>query len=263
MDFTLAFEGFDIGAGAMVFLACAAFVAGFIDSIAGGGGMITIPALLFVGIPPLHALGTNKLQSTFGSFSASVTFYKRGYITLRAHLPYVIVVFASSILGTLCVQAFSADFLRKGIPFLLIIFACYFLFSPKVSERASHALIGSFALGCVLGGIGFYDGFFGPGTGSFFMLAMMVLGGFGLLEALAYAKLFNFATNLASVIMFAYGGKILWGVGLTMAFGQFVGAHLGSRVAMGYGVRVIKPLVVCVSLAACAYLLCKEYVNSL
>ena len=128
----------DINVGMIIFLMFAAFVAGFIDAIAGGGGMITIPALLFVGIPPLQALGTNKFQSCFGSFGASFHFYMKGYIRLREHLPFVIVVFISSLLGTLCVQVFEADFLRKCIPFLLIIFAFYFAF-----VRASHGTLAS------------------------------------------------------------------------------------------------------------------------
>ena len=250
----------DISIWTICALVVAAFVAGCVDAIAGGGGMITIPALLMAGIPPLEALGTNKFQSSFGSFGASVHFYRKGHIELKKHLPFVIVVFCASMLGSLCVQSFESDFLRKCIPFLLMIFALYFLFSPKVTQDSqSPALIGAIPLGFVLGGIGFYDGFFGPGTGSFFMLALIMLGGFSLLQSLAHTKLFNFATNLASVIVFAFGGKILWIVGLCMALGQFVGANLGSALATTYGARIIKPLVVIVSLCACANLLYKEY----
>lgn len=162
-------------------------------------------------------------------------------------------------IGTLSVQVFSADFLSKCIPFLLIIFAFYFLFSPKITEDSSHRLIGTIPLALVLGGIGFYDGFFGPGTGSFLMLAMIVLGGFGLTQSLAQAKMFNFTTNIASTLIFALSGEILYSVGLLMALGQFVGANIGSRIAIGYGVKIIKPLVVCVSLAACVNLLYKQY----
>lgn len=243
----------------VMFLVVAAFVAGFIDSIAGGGGMITIPALLAVGIPPLQALGTNKLQSCFGSFSASFHFYQKGYLKIKENLPFIAVVFMFAVIGTLSVQVFSADFLNKCIPFLLIIFAFYFLFSPKITEDSSHCLIGTIPLALVLGGIGFYDGFFGPGTGSFFMLAMIVLGGFGLTQSLAQAKMFNFTTNIASVLVFALSGEILYSVGLLMALGQFIGANLGSRIAIGYGVKIVKPLVVCVSLAACINLLYKQY----
>lgn len=254
---------FDVSVGMAVFLVVAAFVAGFVDSIAGGGGMITIPALLFVGIPPLQALGTNKFQSCFGSFSASFHFYRKGYVNLGEHWSFVLVAFGGSMCGTLAVQVLQADFLKKFIPFLLMIFALYFLFSPKISEGGKPAVVGGFTLGGVIGVIGFYDGFFGPGTGSFLMLALIALGGYGLLHALAHAKLFNFATNLASMLVFACSGQILWILGLLMAFGQFVGAYFGSRVAIGGGVKIIKPLVVCVSLVACANLLYKEFFTSL
>ncbi len=237
----------------------ALILAAFIDSIAGGGGMITIPALLLAGIPPLEALGTNKFQSCFGSFGATFHFYKRGHIHLKKHIPFVLVVFCASMLGSVSVQMFEADFLRKCIPFLLIIFAFYFLVSPKVTEDSQHVLIGAVPLGLVLGAIGFYDGFFGPGTGSFLMFALIMLGGFGLLQALAHAKLLNFATNLASVVIFACSGKIFWIVGLCMALGQFAGANLGSHIAIGYGARIIKPLVVIVSLCASINLLYREY----
>lgn len=249
----------DISLYTLFALIIVAFIAGCIDAIAGGGGMITIPALLMAGIPPLEALGTNKFQSSFGSFGASVHFYKRGHIELKKHLPFVVVVFCASMLGSLCVQSFESTFLRKCIPFLLIIFALYFLFAPKITQDSHRALVGAFPLGIVLGTIGFYDGFFGPGTGSFFMLAFIVLGGFNILQSLAHAKLLNFATNLASVLIFAFSGKILWIVGLCMALGQFAGANLGSHLATFYGMRLIKPLVVIVSLCACANLLYKEY----
>lgn len=249
----------DMNLWTIAILMIVAFVAGFIDAIAGGGGMLTIPALLFAQVSPLEALGTNKLQSCFGSFSASVHFYKRGHIKLKKHILFVLIVFIASIIGSLSVQSFDADFLRKCIPFLLIVFVCYFLFSPKITESSKQALLGAVPLGFVLGSIGFYDGFFGPGTGSFFMLALIVLGGFGLIQALAHAKLFNFATNFASVIVFAINGQILWVVGLCMAFGQFLGANLGSRVAIGYGVRIIKPIVAIVSLCSCANLIYREY----
>lgn len=250
---------FDVSLGMLVGLAIVAFVAGFIDAIAGGGGMITIPALLFTGIPPLLALGTNKFQSCFGSFSASFHFYRKGYVKLKEHWIFVLLAFLGAMCGTLSVQVIHADSLRKIIPFLLIAFALYFLFSPKVSESNKAALVGAFTLGGVIFGIGFYDGFFGPGTGSFFMLAMVALGGFGILHALAYAKLFNFATNIASMLVFAFSGHILYKVGLCMAVGQFVGANLGSRVAIGGGVKIIKPCVVCVSLIVCGILLYREY----
>ena len=249
----------DLGLDIYVILFCAAFCAGFIDSIAGGGGMITIPALFLAGIPPHQALGVNKLQSCFGSFSATMHFYKKGHIVLKDNIIPVICVFLCAAGGTLLVQFLEAQFLAKCIPFLLIVFALYFLFSPKITEEQSHVCYTHALLYFVLGVIGFYDGFFGPGTGSFLMLALIMLGGYGLKNALAHAKLFNFTSNIASMLVFAIGGQILWVLGFLMGAGQFIGANLGSRLALRYGIKIVKPLVVGVSLIVCVKLLYDEY----
>ncbi|STQ87173.1 hypothetical protein LS73_001055 [Helicobacter muridarum] len=245
----------DISIDTLGILVLVAFVAGLIDSIAGGGGMITIPSLWLAGIPPHIALGTNKLQSCFGSFSAALHFYKKGFLNLKNNLAFVISVFIFASLGALLVRAFDAEFLSKCIPFLLIIFAFYFLFSPKVSNQESKPRSNRFLLGIVFGIIGFYDGFFGPGTGSFFMLAGILLGGFNITSSLAHAKLYNFISNFASLLIFALGGQVLWILGITMGVGQFLGANIGSRLAIRYGVKIIKPLVVIVSLVMCVKLL--------
>lgn len=246
---------FDLTLTTLLALVAVALVAGFVDSIAGGGGMITIPALYLAGIPPHEALGTNKFQAVFGSFSAALYFLRKGHLDLKQCALFMGFAFVFALGGTLAVQVISADFLRKAIPFLLMFFALYFLFSPKVSEESSKARIGKIALAFVIGVIGFYDGFFGPGTGSFLMIALISLGGFGIKDALAQAKLYNFATNLASVLVFLAFGHILFAVGAAMAVGQFIGANLGAKTALKYGIKVIKPLVVIISLAMCVKLL--------
>ena len=246
---------FDLTLTTLLALVAVALVAGFVDSIAGGGGMITIPALYLAGILPHEALGTNKFQAVFGSFSAALYFLRKGHLDLKKCALFAGFAFIFSLGGTLAVQVASADFLRKAIPFLLIFFALYFLFSPKVSEESSKSRIGKIALAFVIGAIGFYDGFFGPGTGSFLMIALISLGGFGIKDALAQAKLYNFATNLASVLVFLAFGHIIFAVGISMAVGQFIGANLGAKTALKYGIKVIKPLVVIVSLAMCVKLL--------
>ena len=249
------FISFDLNITTLLLLAFVALVAGFVDSIAGGGGMLTIPALYMAGIPPHEALGTNKFQAVFGSFSAALHFYKNGHLDLAKCAVFVVFAFVFSLCGTLAVQVINADFLRQIIPFSLIFFALYFLFSPKISEDSKKSRVGKLALALVIGGIGFYDGFFGPGTGSFLMLALISLGGFGIKDALAQAKLYNFATNLASVLVFLAFGHILFAVGIAMALGQFVGANIGAKLALRYGITIIKPLVVIVSLAMCVKLL--------
>lgn len=250
---------FDINISTLLILGAVALVAGFVDSIAGGGGMITIPALYLAGIPPHEALGTNKFQAVFGSFSAALYFLRKGHLDLKKCALFVGFAFIFSLGGTLAVQVASADFLRKAIPFLLIFFALYFLFSPRLSnknsEESSKARIGKIALAFIIGTIGFYDGFFGPGTGSFLMIALISLGGFGIKDALAQAKLYNFATNLASVLVFLAFGHIIFAVGVSMAVGQFIGANLGAKTALKYGIKVIKPLVVLISFAMCIKLI--------
>lgn len=255
---------FDISITTLLLLACVALVAGFVDSIAGDGGMITIPALYMEGIPPHEALGTNKFQAVFGSFSVALHFYKKGHLHLPKCALFVLFAFVFSLCGTLLVQAINADFLRKAIPFLFIFFALYFLFSPKIKQSSQEQstistldsrILRRLPLALSIGGIGFYDGFFGPGTGSFLMLALISLGNFGIKDALAQAKLYNFATNLASVLVFIAFGHILFAVGIAMALGQFVGANIGAKLALRYGITIIKPLVVIVCLAMCARLL--------
>ena len=250
---------FDLTLTTLLVLSVVALVAGFVDSIAGGGGMITIPALILAGIPSHEALGTNKFQGVFGTFSAVLHFYKKGHLDLKKCALFVGFAFVFALGGTLAVQVINADLLRKAIPFLLIFFALYFLFSPRLSDKNSEestkAKISRIALAFVIGAIGFYDGFFGPGTGSFLMIALISLGGFGIKDALAQAKLYNFATNLASVLTFALFGHILLPVGVAMAVGQFIGANLGAKTALKYGIKIIKPLVVTISLAMCIKLI--------
>lgn len=246
---------FDLNLTTILLLMVAAMLAGFVDSIAGGGGMITLPALYLAGIPPHEALGTNKFQAVFGSFSAALHFFRKGHLDLKKCALFTSFAFVFALGGTLLVQVISADFLRKAIPFLLIFFALYFLFSPKVSDESSKARLSRITLAFIIGAIGFYDGFFGPGTGSFLMIALIALGGFGTKSALAQAKLYNFATNLASVLVFLAFGHILFAVGVAMAVGQFIGANIGAKMALKYGVKIIKPFVVVISLAMCVKLL--------
>ncbi len=257
-EFLLGLESLlDFKLEVLFFLFLVAFVAGFIDAIAGGGGMITIPALLISGIPPIESLATNKLQASFGSFSAALHFYKKGYIDLKKCITFAILAFIFSAFGTLVVQRIQTDLLAKILPFLIILFGIYFLFTPNIGAQKTRGYKGF--LGIAIAAIGFYDGFFGPGTGSFLLLALILLGGFEIRQSLGEAKLYNFATNLASLVFFMLGGHILWIVGLVMAFGQFIGANLGSKMAIRYGVRIIRPLVVIISLALSTRLLYQAF----
>jgi uncharacterized membrane protein YfcA len=230
-------------------LTAVAVLAGFIDAIAGGGGLIMVPALLFAGVPPLGTLGTNKLQSMFGTAMAFRNYSAKGLVEWRAHKGTVAAVFVGATAGVLLVQAVPGDALRLIIPVLLLVMAGYTVLSPRMSDEDAHERMSARGYLPVAGGIGFYDGFFGPGTGSFFATTLVALRGVGLTRATAQTKLFNLTSNVASVVFFAIGGKIWWGLGLCMALGSMSGGWLGSHTAMKYGAKLIRPLLVVLSLA--------------
>lgn len=247
---------FEIATDTLLILTVAAFIAGFIDSIAGGGGLITIPALLLAGLPPVDALGTNKLQSLFGSGSASLAYARHGHVDLRGQLPMALTAALGAALGALLATVVPGEVLKAALPFLLIGIAVYFGFKPDAGEVDRHRRISAtvFALTFVPV-IGFYDGVFGPGTGSFLMLGFISLAGYGLLKATAHTKFLNFGSNVGAFAVFLWFGAILWKVGLVMGAGQFLGAQLGSRYAMKQGARIIKPLLVTASVALAVRLL--------
>ncbi|WEZ83214.1 TSUP family transporter [Rhizobium sp. 32-5/1] len=242
----------DIAVHLLAFLFIAALLAGFIDSIAGGGGMITIPAMLIAGIPPLETLGTNKLQSLFGSGSASIAYARSGHVNLIEQLPMVASAILGGAVGAALATIVPGDVLKIVMPFLLIAIALYFGFKPNISDVDQTRRMTPFLFGLTFVPlIGFYDGVFGPGTGSFFMLGFVTLAGFGVLKATAHTKFLNFGSNIGSFVVFAFYGVVLWKTGLVMGAGQFIGAQIGSRFAMKNGARIIKPLLVvtCIALA--------------
>jgi uncharacterized membrane protein YfcA len=237
----------------LILLVLAAFIAGFIDAIAGGGGLITVPALLLSGMPPVVALGTNKLQSIFGSGSATIAFAAKGHIDIGRQLWPFLLSASGSALGAWVATQVSSDFLRAFLPYLMIAIALYFFFKPNISDEDRLARITPLVFTATLiPAIGFYDGIFGPGTGSFFMLGFVALAGFGLLKATAHTKLLNFASNIGAFIVFATWGVVDWKTGLLMGVAQFGGSRLGAQFAMKNGSKIIRPLLVtvCFCLAA-------------
>lgn len=240
----------------LLLLAAAAFVAGFIDAIAGGGGLITVPALLLAGLGPVEALGTNKLQALFGSGAATFAYARKGHVDPRRQLPAFALSLAGSALGALAASIAPGDFLEALLPVLLVAIAVYFALKPKLSDVDRAERFGpTLFLLTVPPAIGFYDGLFGPGTGSFFMLAYVGLAGYGVLKATAHTKVLNFASNIGAFFVFAAVGAVAWKIGLVMGAMQLIGARLGSALAMRVGARLIKPLLVVVSLALAIRLL--------
>jgi uncharacterized membrane protein YfcA len=245
----------------LVFVFVAGMAAGCVDSIAGGGGLISLPALLFAGLDPLAALATNKLQSSFGTFTAAWNYTRRGWIDVRAVRWLILVAFLASAAGTIAVQYIGHSLLVRLLPLLLGLLAGWFALSPKVGNLERAPRIGNAAYGAtVLPTVGFYDGFFGPGTGSFFTASAIGLLGASATRAVALTKVLNLTTNVGSLIFFMIGGHVIWAVGLVMVGGQILGAWLGSNMAIRNGVAIIRPMLVLVCLAVMARLMYQQYV---
>jgi hypothetical protein len=236
-------------------LTATAVLTGFIDAIAGGGGLIMMPALLSAGVPPINALATNKLQSMFGTATACSNYARKGLIDWRANLLTIVLVFAGASVGVIVVQTIDTKALSLIIPLLLMAVALYVLVSPRMTDEDAHQRISARGYAPVGAAIGAYDGFFGPGTGSFFTASLVGLRGLGLTRATALTKLFNLASNVASVLFFAIGGKMYWLLGLCMAAGAMLGGWIGSHTAMRFGAQIIRPLLVVLSLGLTARLL--------
>lgn len=246
----------DLTTQTIAMLAFAAFAAGFVDSIAGGGGLITIPALLLAGFSPVEALGTNKLQGMFGSGSATIHYASKGHVDLRRQLPSALLALVGSAIGALLATIVPGDVLRALLPLVLIAIALYFALKPNMNDVDRAERLSPFLFGLTLvPAIGFYDGLFGPGAGSFYMLAFVALAGYGVLKATAHTKLLNFASNIGGFIVFAAVGVISWKIGLMMGVAQFLGARVGASLAMRIGAKLIKPLLVIVCLALAVKLL--------
>jgi hypothetical protein len=225
-----------------------AFVAGFVDSIAGGGGLLALPALLVAGLDPVSALATNKLQGSFGTGSAVIAYARQRHIDFRRSLPMVATTFAGAVLGVLAVKFAPTALLSAILPVLLIVMAIYFALSRRLSNDDARPRMSERAFTfSVAPALGFYDGIFGPGVGSFFLLGFVTLLGFSVLRASAHTRLLNFTSNIAALAIFAASGKIVWILGLAMGVGQFLGAQIGARLAISQGARIIRPLLVLVS----------------
>lgn len=235
---------------AAIMLIAAAFVAGFVDAIAGGGGLITVPALLLAGVPPVSAFATNKLQGTFGLASSTLAFLRAGRIEKRLALPLFGAAFGGGMLGAGLAHLAPTDVLRLIIPFILIAIAIYVLMSPKLGDEDARPRMSLLAFTLSLGlAIGVYDGLFGPGAGTFYLIGLILLCGFGMMRAIAHTKLMNLASNLGALIFFAAAGHILVALGLAMGAASAVGAYLGAHTSLRYGAKLVRPLVVLVSIA--------------
>lgn len=223
-------------------LVLAAFLAGIVDAIAGGGGLFTVPALLAAGLPPHVALGTNKAQAVFGSGAALLSFSRRGLVAKERAAPAFFAALLGSFLGAAAVLAVPPATLRPVVLGLLVIVALGLALRPgalpeHAGPRPARPLRRVVAISLIVGG---YDGFFGPGTGTFALLGFALALGDGAVQASANAKVLNFASNLAAALLFAARGQTLFLVALPMAVAQAAGASLGARLAARGGARMIR-----------------------
>ncbi|MBC2710883.1 MAG: TSUP family transporter [Desulfosarcina sp.] len=245
---------------ALFLLWLAGLFAGFVDAIAGGGGIISLPALLAAGMPPHLALGTNKLQGTFGSMTAAVNYSRKGLVNLREIPTGVVFTALGALAGTVTVQVLSPDFLRHIILILLAGVFLYTLFSPDLGKLDRRPSMAAPVFFCCAGlALGFYDGFFGPGTGSFWAIALVLVLGLNLKKATAHTKIFNFTSNVVALGAFFAGHNVVVSAGLLMGAGQMLGAFLGSRLVIQKGTGFVRVFFLVVVAATIIRLACTSY----
>lgn len=251
--------------GTLLLLGSAALLAGFIDAIAGGGGMLVMPALLGTGMPPHLVIGTNKLVGTFGTFSASLAFIRKGLFQPARWGAMSFGTFAGALIGAVLIYLTSAGVLKKLLPLAILLAAAYLLWPRRTRPSAApsdpplppHSIRRSIKL-LTGGAIGFYDGFIGPGTGAFWMAAAMKLFRLDLVAAAGVARFMNFISNLTALLTFAVFGNIDYPIGLSMGVLLMLGAFVGAHSAIRYGAPFIRPVFLVVVLLMAGRLLVLE-----
>ncbi len=235
-------------------------LAGFVDSIAGGGGLISLPALLSIGLPPQIALGTNKLQGTFGVCTAAFNFVRKGKVNLKECVLGVAATLVGAAIGAYTIQRLDSGFISYLVPFLLLFVFAYTVFSKNLGFEDGKARLSKNLFFLIFGLLlGFYDGFFGPGTGSFWTAGMLILLGFNITKAVGVTKIMNFTSNLVALVVFSLKGNVLIPVGITMAVGQIIGARIGSNLAIKKGANFIRPIFLLIVLLTIIRLLYRNY----
>lgn len=236
----------------LIFLCITGFIAAFVDSIAGGGGLISVPAYILAGFTPHFVLGTNKFSATCGSLFSSISFFKNGKIMLK-FVKYIIpCTLLGAILGTKAVLLLSQEFLYPLVTILILFVGLYTIFKKDLGAIHSFELksVKQVYLGMIIGFImGFYDGFFGPGTGSFLLFAFIKFFRMDFINAQGNAKLLNFVSNITSLSVFAFSGKINFTYGIPVGIAMIFGALLGTNVAIKKGSKLIKPIFLIMSFA--------------
>lgn len=226
-----------------ILLMCCAIVASTVDTVAGGGGLLTVPALLLSGLSPALALGTNKLQASCGSTTAALHFIFKGKMAFKDYWRGLVASLIGGCIGPLLLLKIDPLFLDKVIPFLLIFVLAYTLFSKRSGIEDKPQRV-PFTLFWISAGllIGFYDGFLGPGTGSFWVISIVAFLGFNFKKATMHAKIYNAASNIMALIIFLFKAKLALATGLFMAAGQIIGARIGAHFVLNKSAHFIKPI---------------------
>lgn len=226
-----------------------AFLAGFIDAIAGGGGLLTLPALLTAGLPPHLVLGTNKLCATFGSATASFTFYRRKLFAPRQWRRALVATAIGAALGAGLAHLIPARWLNQLLPLVVFVCGLYLLFNPvPATPKDNTASIGKHRQWPQGLALGFYDGIAGPGTGAFWTVSSLLLYPLDLLRASGVARSMNFVSNGTALAVFIISGQVAWVLGLGMGLALMAGAYLGARTAIRGGSKFIRPIFIFVVL---------------
>jgi len=230
----------------LALLASIGLLAGFIDAIVGGGGMLTVPALLSLGLPPHLTLGTNKLSACFASGTAAYTYFKKQLFTPLFWKNSIYSTFVGALMGTILVNFISAEWLEKILPAVILCAAVYSLFNRMKEQDGDTlpTLTTTIKLKQRLQGLvlGFYDGYAGPGTGAFWVISNMRLYKLNILLSSGVAKSMNFTSNFTSLIAFIYFGQVNWVIGLTMGSCLMLGAYIGAHSAIHFGAKFIRPI---------------------
>lgn len=235
-----------------LFLCLAGFIASLVDSIAGGGGIISLPAFLVAGVPPYFALGTNKFASTAASFTSSLKYAQSQKVNFRLLIYLIPFTLIGAIWGAKTVLKIDQRFLSIMVLVLVLVIGIYSLFSKKIGQDGEFLEINrqNICLGILFAlALGFYDGFFGPGTGSFLMFGLMALYHFDFLQATGNARVLNFVSNISALITFAIHRQVNYIIGLPVLIAMIFGARLGTKMALNSGVKLVKPIFVIMSLA--------------
>lgn len=240
-----------------IILFLVALGAGIVDAIAGGGGLVTIPALMLAGVPPMLALGTNRFQAVIGELTTSLVYLRSRQLPLDGIALGIVATAVGAILGACAVSVLDKTVLEYLLPILMVLVTMYSIFSKRLrSVTVSDAKLSTkqFMLLCGIG-IGFYNGFFGPGTGSFWMLAFAVLLGYTIKQATMATKPLNLVGNFVSLLIFVYLGHVDYALGVIMGAGQIVGSIVGGRWVILFGTKLVRPVFITVTVVMTAKLL--------